>query len=95
MKPPDVVPDAVIDSIAISHVKFIRQGECPLHDHTWDGHWVAHSINGEKVPVPCTCQVSMSRFQDILKALRWSGDHYSFYFAGMYVGVELDGYMHT
>ena len=32
---------------------------------------------------------------DILKTLRWSGDHYSFDFAGMYVGVELDGYMHT
>lgn len=37
MKPPDVVPDAVIDSIAQSYVKFLRQGECPLHDGTWRG----------------------------------------------------------
>lgn len=27
--------------------------------------------------------------------LRWSGDHYSFVTGGMYVGVELDGYLHT
>jgi hypothetical protein len=32
---------------------------------------------------------------DILKDLRWSGDHYSFSRWGMYVGVELDGHIHT
>lgn len=37
----------------------------------------------------------MKDFQRYLRELRWSGDHYSFNFAGMYVGVELDGYMHT
>lgn len=85
----------VIDSIANSHVKFLRQGECPLHDGTWQGlHLSLHGSLGP-IPSPCTCHVNMSRFQDILKALRWSGDHYSFMFAGMYVGVELDGYMHT
>lgn len=30
-----------------------------------------------------------------LRPLRWSGDHYSFVTNGMYVGIELDGYMHT
>lgn len=30
-----------------------------------------------------------------LAALRWSGDHFSFNAHGMYVGVELDGYLHT
>lgn len=92
MTPPDKVPDAVIDSIAKSHVKFIRQGECPLHDHMWKGHYIREA---ELEHSPCTCAVSMARFQDILKQLRWSMDHYSFNFAGMYVGVELDGYMHT
>jgi hypothetical protein len=29
------------------------------------------------------------------RALRWSYDHFSFDFAGMYVGVELDGHMHS
>lgn len=31
----------------------------------------------------------------ILRKMRWMGDHYSFTYAGMYVGVELDGYIHT
>lgn len=101
MKPPDVVPDAVIESIAGKHVLYERQGECPEHDHKWNGRYVspwkdhngAHA--GDREVLPCTCVVKMARFQDILKALCWSGDHYSFDFAGMYVGVELDGYMHT
>lgn len=32
---------------------------------------------------------------EILSSLRWSYDHYSFQRWGMYVGVELDGYIHT
>lgn len=32
---------------------------------------------------------------DILASLRWSYDHFSFSKWGMYVGVELDGYIHT
>lgn len=32
---------------------------------------------------------------DILANLRWSYDHFSFNRWGMYVGVELDGYIHT
>ncbi len=32
---------------------------------------------------------------DILDTLRWSYDHFSFNRWGMYVGVELDGYIHT
>ena len=92
MQPPNVVPDAVIDSIARSHVLFIRQGEdCPRHDRRWQG------LNVHDAPetCPCTCRVDMRRFERIMRELRWSGDHYSFDFAGMYVGVELDGYMHT
>jgi phage FluMu protein Com len=27
--------------------------------------------------------------------LRWSGDHFSFMCGKMYVGVEVDGYLHT
>lgn len=98
MNPPDKVPDAVIESIAKSHVKYERQGECPFHDHKWDGHHIPETIAlpcGKEAPNPCTCVVKMVRFEFILKQLRWSGDHYSFNFAGMYVGVELDGYMHT
>jgi S-adenosylmethionine synthetase len=35
-------------------------------------------------------------YKEILQSLlRWSGDHYSFNKWGMYVGVELDGYIHT
>jgi hypothetical protein len=34
-------------------------------------------------------------FLSIIKDLRWSGDHYSFNRWGMYVGVELDGHIHT
>lgn len=92
MPMPDKVPDAVIDSIARSHVRWIPQGECPLHDRRWKGQNV---YDATFETTPCTCAVSMARFQDILKALRWSFDHYSFDYAGMYVGVELDGYMHT
>jgi hypothetical protein len=32
---------------------------------------------------------------EILDSLRWSGDHFSFNRWGMYVGVELDGYIHS
>ncbi len=32
---------------------------------------------------------------EILTNLRWSGDHYSFIVHGMYVGCELDGYVHS
>ena len=32
---------------------------------------------------------------DILKTLRFAGDHYCFTKWGMYVGVEFDGYIHT
>ncbi len=35
------------------------------------------------------------RAEEIAASLRWQGDHYSFDCAGMYVGIELDGYMHT
>ena len=32
---------------------------------------------------------------EILKDLRFAGDHYMFRRWGMYVGVEFDGYIHT
>ena len=32
---------------------------------------------------------------EILRDLRFAGDHYSFTRWGMYVGVEFDGYIHT
>jgi hypothetical protein len=32
---------------------------------------------------------------EILKSLRWSTDHWSFIIHGMYVGVELDGHIHS
>lgn len=38
---------------------------------------------------------SPQRAQEYLAALRWSGDHYSFMVGNMYVGVEVDGYLHT
>lgn len=83
MKPPDVVPDAVIESIARRHVVWVNTN--PHHascrdDWPWE--------QPEWTPL-------MGRFEGILKELRWSGDHYSFNFAGIYVGIELDGYMHT
>lgn len=31
----------------------------------------------------------------ILSQLQWNGDHWWFRYAGMYVGVETDGYIHT
>lgn len=89
---PDKVPDTVINAIAEKHVKYVRQGECPSHDNTWKGKWVPRD---EREDAPCTCAIKMARFNDILKALEWSYDHYYFNYAGMYVGVELDGYMHT
>ena len=33
--------------------------------------------------------------REVVSQLRKGSDHYSFTFAGMYVGIELDGYMHT
>lgn len=33
--------------------------------------------------------------KDIFNDIRWSGDHFSFNRWGMYVGVELDGLIHT
>jgi len=33
--------------------------------------------------------------QEILKDLRWRGDHFAFNRWGMYVGVETDGHIHT
>ena len=92
MEAPRYVPDAVIDSIAKSHVKYWRQGECPYHDNTWQGHWIDRAADANP---PCACAVRMAKFEAILKDLRWSGDHYSFILGSMYVGVELDGYMHT
>lgn len=94
MLPPDKVPDAVIDSIAKSHVKFLRQGECPVHSRMWKGNYVGGD-EFDRWDNPCTCHVKMERFERILRELRWNYDHYCFNFAGMYVGVELDGYMHT
>ncbi len=70
MKPPDVVPDAVIESIAFS---------CGMS---------SNESNGGHPPMA-------EEFQRRLKELCWRGDHYSFNTNGMYVGVELDGYMHT
>ena len=32
---------------------------------------------------------------EILGKLRWSGDHFSFDWHGIYVGVEVDGYCHS
>ncbi len=65
MKPPDKVPEAVIDAIA-----------------KWYG---MHRDEGRRA----------EGFQQALRELRWSLDHYSFDAMGMYVGVELDGYLHT
>lgn len=31
----------------------------------------------------------------ILNTLKWSYDHWYFYYVGMYVGVEKDGYIHS
>lgn len=96
MTPPDKVPMEVIDSIAHRHVKWVRQGDCPRHD-TYGGEAATEKGNTDynHGSYTCTCACSMARFQDILRNLRWNFDHYSFNFAGMYVGVELDGYMHT
>jgi hypothetical protein len=32
---------------------------------------------------------------EILTAMRWAGDHYFVNRWGMYVGIEVDGYIHT
>ena len=32
---------------------------------------------------------------ELIKQLRWNMDHYYVNYAGMYVGIELDGYVHT
>ena len=101
MNQPDKVPDAVIQSIADYALQYQEQGECPEHDHRWQGRYVSPWENtlgtSPDVPatLPCTCVVKMERFERFLKDLHWSYDHYSFNFAGMYVGVELDGHMHT
>lgn len=91
MTMPEKVPEAVIQSIADYALQYHKQGECPYHD----GRWQEQYLYDDKHTRPCTCVVKMARFEDFLKQLRWSYDHYSFNFAGMYVGVELDGYMHT
>lgn len=31
----------------------------------------------------------------IVAKTRWAGNHYGFQSTGMYIGIELDGYMHT
>ncbi len=67
MKPPDKVPDAVIDSIAKS---------CGMEHYPDD-------------------QCKPLEFERRLRELKWSMDHYFFETHDMYVGVELDGYMHT
>lgn len=91
MKPPDKVPDAVINSIARSHVKFVDPEQvCSIHSAYSYGQY-KHDWSQE-----CLCsEVKMAEFERILKELRWNFDHYFFNFAGMYVGVELDGHMHT
>lgn len=35
------------------------------------------------------------QYTEILKQLKWNRDHFYFERWGMYVGVELDGYIHT
>ena len=65
MKPPDKVPDAVIQSIAESCNMESEQDARPVE------------------------------FEKRLKELRWNMDHYFFNAHNVYVGVELDGYMHT
>lgn len=47
------------------------------------------------VVIEAIYKFSPTKFESLLRGLRWSFDHYSFDFAGMYVGVELDGYIHT
>ena len=38
---------------------------------------------------------SRERAQEYIAALRWCGDHYSFMCGGLYVGIEVDGHLHT
>lgn len=45
---------------------------------------------------PVQSAASLNSKVDVyLASLRWSIDHFSFYVHGMYVGVEVDGYLHT
>jgi hypothetical protein len=40
-------------------------------------------------------QAFPSMYDKIVSELRWSMDHYSFMLGEMYVGCELDGYIHS
>jgi hypothetical protein len=47
------------------------------------------------IVVNAIVQAFPDKAEKILSELRWSMDHFSFNLHGMYVGIELDGYIHS
>ena len=71
-----------------------------------DRPWLGDASNGYKMrpdKIPPAVTDAIKKFvhgrdldaDKIIASLRWSYDHFSFDWCGMYVGVELDGYIHT
>jgi len=85
MKEPCPMPDAVIQSVLKTHIK-----PCPCCRER------APRACRHREPGEDECQnPDTSKAWHTLREMRWMGDHYAFNLVGMYVGVELDGYMHT
>lgn len=65
-----------------------------------DAHLLVQRDDREFKVIPDVVSMSIHKSfpkdaNDILKDLRWSMGYFSFNRWGMYVGVELDGYIHT
>lgn len=82
MKEPSPMPEAVIDSVCAG---FREYKPCPC----WD------DIPGAD---PCPVKLyDMRKAHDILRKIQWDAimGCYFFMLGTMFVGVELDGYIHT
>ena len=82
---PKPMPQAVIDAI-LNH--WVRPCAC-CAERERAARYVHRDTREE-----CAHLDTRKAYQ-ILREMRWAGDHYYYTFAGMYVGVELDGYEHT
>lgn len=73
---------------------YAAKGSVPVHDNCNACEGTGY-IPGKVIDSIIRFSRDSGRAQEYISGLRWSGDHYSFMVGSMYVGVEVDGYLHT
>ena len=87
MTQPDKVPMPVVEGVA----SLVREtAACPACNGASRAY--CDRCEGEgRVDKPAVRQ-----FEKLLQELRWAGDHYCIpNWHGMYIGIEVDGYVHS